>query len=514
MINRKARPPVPVPVEARLRRRRLRVAHDALDRHHRAALPRLPPDGSHVGQRQPAVRARRSVQQPRVQPAAARRRDRLRRRQHRARRSTCTTAPGRCSRAWASTTRAINKLRRRFAQGFAAFILSATSASRSRCSCTSVELEVSRTPNPPTAAVQAADAVNAMTLDSKIPAGPLEEKWDNHKFDDQAREPGEQAPLRHHRRRHRPRRRVGGRDASAELGYKVKVVTFHDSPRACALDRRAGRHQRRQELPERRRQHLPPLLRHDQGRRLPLPRGERVPARAGVGRHHRPVRRAGRAVRPRVRRPARQPLASAARRCRARSTHGARPASSCCSARTRRSCAQVHSGSVHALPAHRDARPRRQGRPHRRHRVPRPRTPARCSRCRATRSCSRPAATATSSTSRPTRRTRNVTAAWRAAKKGAYFANPCYTQIHPTCIPASDDFQSKLTLMSESLRNDGRIWVPEEDGRHALAPTRSPKPTATTSSSAATRRSATSCRATSRRVRSSARSTPAAASGR
>jgi succinate dehydrogenase / fumarate reductase flavoprotein subunit len=54
----------------------------------------------------------------------------------------------------------------------------------------------------------------------------------------------------------------------------------------------------------------------------------------------------------------------------------------------------------------------------------------------------------------------NVTAAWRASKRGAYFANPCYTQIHPTCIPASDDFQSKLTLMSESLRNDGRIWVP------------------------------------------------------
>ncbi len=56
----------------------------------------------------------------------------------------------------------------------------------------------------------------------------------------------------------------------------------------------------------------------------------------------------------------------------------------------------------------------------------------------------------------------NVTAAWRAAKKGAYFANPCFTQIHPTCIPASDEFQSKLTLMSESLRNDGRVWVPEK----------------------------------------------------
>jgi succinate dehydrogenase / fumarate reductase flavoprotein subunit len=56
----------------------------------------------------------------------------------------------------------------------------------------------------------------------------------------------------------------------------------------------------------------------------------------------------------------------------------------------------------------------------------------------------------------------NVTAAWRAAKKGAFFANPCYTQIHPTCIPASDEFQSKLTLMSESLRNDGRVWVPKQ----------------------------------------------------
>jgi len=61
----------------------------------------------------------------------------------------------------------------------------------------------------------------------------------------------------------------------------------------------------------------------------------------------------------------------------------------------------------------------------------------------------------------------NVTATWRAYRKGAYFANPCYTQIHPTCIPVSGDYQSKLTLMSESLRNDGRIWVPKsgEDKR-------------------------------------------------
>jgi succinate dehydrogenase / fumarate reductase, flavoprotein subunit len=56
----------------------------------------------------------------------------------------------------------------------------------------------------------------------------------------------------------------------------------------------------------------------------------------------------------------------------------------------------------------------------------------------------------------------NVTAAWRAHKRGALFSNPCFTQIHPTCIPASGDYQSKLTLMSESLRNDGRIWVPKD----------------------------------------------------
>jgi succinate dehydrogenase / fumarate reductase flavoprotein subunit len=58
----------------------------------------------------------------------------------------------------------------------------------------------------------------------------------------------------------------------------------------------------------------------------------------------------------------------------------------------------------------------------------------------------------------------NVTATWRAYKKGAAFANPCYTQIHPTCIPVSGEHQSKLTLMSESLRNDGRVWVPKKKG--------------------------------------------------
>jgi succinate dehydrogenase / fumarate reductase flavoprotein subunit len=63
----------------------------------------------------------------------------------------------------------------------------------------------------------------------------------------------------------------------------------------------------------------------------------------------------------------------------------------------------------------------------------------------------------------------NVTAAWKAHRKGAYFGNPCFTQIHPTCIPVSGDHQSKLTLMSESLRNDGRIWVPKNLGETRAA---------------------------------------------
>ena len=71
----------------------------------------------------------------------------------------------------------------------------------------------------------------------------------------------------------------------------------------------------------------------------------------------------------------------------------------------------------------------------------------------------------------------NVTAAWKIHKKGAFFANPCFTQIHPTCIPRSGDYQSKLTLMSESLRNDGRIWVPKSLEDAKLIRERKIKPT-------------------------------------
>src|ERR1035438_4227920 len=69
----------------------------------------------------------------------------------------------------------------------------------------------------------------------------------------------------------------------------------------------------------------------------------------------------------------------------------------------------------------------------------------------------------------------NATAIWRAYKRGACFANPCFTQIHPTCIPVSGDYQSKLTLMSESLRNDGRIWVPKKKEDRLKAPSSIPE---------------------------------------
>ena len=85
----------------------------------------------------------------------------------------------------------------------------------------------------------------------------------------------------------------------------------------------------------------------------------------------------------------------------------------------------------------------------------------------------------------------NATAIWRAYKKGAAFANPCYTQIHPTCIPVTGEHQSKLTLMSESLRNDGRIWVPAEEGRQAARRPDPGRASATITWSASTPPSAT-----------------------
>ena len=124
---------------------------------------------------------------------------------------------------------------------------------------------------------------------------------------DQTRQPGEQAEIRDHRRRRGPGRRLGGRDAR-RVGLPGEMLRFSRQPPPRPLHCRPGRHQRRQELSERRGQRLPALLRHHQRGRFPLPRGQRAPLGRGVGQHHRPVCGAGRAVRPRIRRPARQPL--------------------------------------------------------------------------------------------------------------------------------------------------------------------------------------------------------------
>ncbi len=125
---------------------------------------------------------------------------------------------------------------------------------------------------------------------------------------------------------------------------------------------------------------------------------------------------------------------------------------------------QVHAEVGPHVRAPRDARPRRRRRQGARHHRPQPDDRRARDATPATRSSWPPAATAPSTTCRPTRSDSNVTASWRAHKRGALFANPCFTQIHPTCIPVTGDHQSKLTLMSESLRNDGRVWVPKTKG--------------------------------------------------
>ena len=143
-------------------------------------------------------------------------------------------------------------------------------------------------------------------------------------------------------------------------------------PAPRAQHRRAGRHQRREELPQRRRQHLPPVLRHGEGRRLPRPRGQRLSPGPGVRGHHRPVRRPGRAVRARVRRAAGQPLV----RRRPGVPDVLRPRPDGPAAADRRLPVDDAPGRCRdgeAVPPARDARPRRHRRQGARHRLPQPR---------------------------------------------------------------------------------------------------------------------------------------------
>ena len=177
--------------------------------------------------------------------------------------------------------------------------------------------------------------------------------------------------------------------------------------------------------------------------------------------HHRPVRGPGRALRPRVRRPARQPLL----RRRPGEPHLLRPGPDRPAAAARRLPGARAAGVAgQRPPVHQDRDARRGGQvdgvaagivvrdlvtgeisSHSAHAV-----------VLATGGYGNVFYLSTNAMNC------NATAIWRAHKRGALFANPCFTQIHPTCIPSSDEFQSKLTLMSESLRNDGRIWVPKD----------------------------------------------------
>ncbi len=144
-------------------------------------------------------------------------------------------------------------------------------------------------------------------MNAKIPDGRIENKWDNHRFNLKLVNPSNR------RKYHLVVVGTGLAGASAaaslaELGYRVTSLCYHESAAARPQHRRAGGHQRPQELRQRRGQHLPAVLRHGQGGRLPGARGQRLPAGAGQRQHHRPVRRPGRAVCARLRGSARQPL--------------------------------------------------------------------------------------------------------------------------------------------------------------------------------------------------------------
>ena len=301
-----------------------------------------------------------------------------------------------------------------------------------------------------------------MELKSKIPDGPIEQKWDTHRFEMKLVNPAN-------------KRKftvivvgtglAGGAAAATlgELGYNVKCFCFQDSPRrAHCIAAQGGINAAKNYRND-----------GDSVYRLfydTVKGGDFRAREANVYRlaqisveHHRPVRGAGRAVRARVRRAPGQPLvrrrAGLAHLLRARADRPAAPARRVPGAgegdRARRG---------DDVPAHRDARPRRGRRPRARHRGARHGHRRRSRATPATPSCSAPAATATSSTCRPTPRARTPRPSGAPTSAGAAFANPCYTQIHPTCIPVSGEYQSKLTLMSESLRNDGRVWVPKRAG--------------------------------------------------
>ena len=296
-----------------------------------------------------------------------------------------------------------------------------------------------------------------------------------------------------------PGRRLGrGELRRARLQREVLLLPGQPAPRP--LDRRPGRHQRRQELPERRRQRLPALLRHR--------------SRAATSAPARPTSTAW----PRSR-------VNIIDQCVAQGVPFAREYGGLLDNRSfggaqvsrtfyargqtgqqlllgayQALCRQIAAGTVDDVPAHRDARPGGRRRPRARHRHARPGRPARSSATPATPWCWRPAATATSSTSRPTPRARNVTAIWRAHRRGALLRQPLLhadpPDLHPGLGRLPVEAHADERVAAQRRPHLGAARSPATRARRA----RSRRPSATTTSSASTRASATWCRATSPRA--------------
>ena len=406
------------------------LAHDDLDRARRARLRRLPPAALHAAGRRLGVDARprragssRRLHDGRARLFGSRRHDRLPRRAGAAR----LPPVARASRAVPDARLAPPDDRPRCC------------AAACRCSPADRGRQLPHPPrrsSPEPSECPHEARRTRPRRSARREVGPLPPGHE-------ARQPGQQAQVQRDRRRLRPGGRRGGGDARrARLQGRLLLLPGQPAPRA--LDRRAGRHQRREELPERRRQRLPAVLRHRQGRRLPLARGERLPARARSASTS-STSASRRACRSRASTAACSTTArSAARRSRARSTRAARPASSCCSARypaLERQIGAGHGEDVSRAPrcsTWSSSTATRAGIVMRdlvtgRDRVARRPTPW----------CSRPAATATSSTSRPTRRAATSPRPGARTSAARCFANPCFTQIHPTCIPVSGDYQSQ-----------------------------------------------------------------------
>ena len=283
--------------------------------------------------------------------------------------------------------------------------------------------------------------------DTRAPDSPVGDRWDDRKFSARLVNPANRRKMTRHRRRHRPgRRRRGGHAGRGRLQREVLLLPGLARGARTPSPRRAASTPPRTTRTTATASTASSTTRSRAATSARARRTSTASPRSAVNIIDQCVAQGVPFARE-YGGPARQPLV----RRRAGLAHvlRARPDGPAAAAR-RVPGARAPDRGRHRrdAPAHRDARPDRRRRPRARHRRAQPASPARSRRTSPTPSCSAPAATATSSTSRPTPRARNVTAIWRAHKRGALFANPCYTQIHPTCIPVSGDYQSKLTLMS------------------------------------------------------------------